>query len=136
MRYPLNFPDLYTHRDDSVLVFDTCYHTDTSLRSVVMALEIAGFADIHTGVVHYNPTSKKDTYVPDLVLTESQPSRGCYPAGFDKTIKKTYDSVRPIARRTAKYRALNRILRSNMQDAIDGAKQAATIEQSSDNSAY
>ncbi len=112
------------HKDDTVLVIDTCIHSGSTMRSVVNGLEGCDFRDLRTGVA-----SKKLKFTrlkPDLVMQKRRPAGKCYPFRWDESVYKgdllhSEADLRPSAKReTAELRReIKRIINSRIEGMPD-----------------
>lgn len=70
-------PYLNDHKEDTVLVIDTCIHTGKTARGILNFMDDCGFEDVRFAVLHagrnYSPIE------PDTLLLDRLPQNRCYP---------------------------------------------------------
>ncbi len=112
----LNRPDLYDQREKPLLVMDTCLHSGKSIQPVLARLQEAGFIDVRLGVAHYEAKkAAKCKIVPDLVLGDESPVKGCYPFGMERLTQKTYRSVTSLPVASKRRQKAGSLLRQNIR---------------------
>jgi len=82
---------LYSEKDESLLLFDTCIHSGNSVRSVIETLRNIGFTNLKTGVV--NAVDNTSEIKPDFVAWNGEPFFPCHPFHQDMIIDRKFGSV-------------------------------------------
>ena len=82
------------HKDDPVLLFDTCIHDGYTLRPILRVFEDVGFSDIRSGVVH---TKGRPVLPMSLVTNDGFKFCSCYSFGKDRSVKKSDSSVKSLS---------------------------------------
>jgi hypothetical protein len=100
---------LLDHKDESVLIFDTCMHSGETVEGYATFLKKQGFSDLRTGT--FTLTNISDCLIrPDFCYTYDFKLFACRPygldTGFDKPVDKLY--VAPPQSETAFARIANR----------------------------
>jgi hypothetical protein len=83
---------LMDHRQQPILLFDTCIHSGATIKSVVDTMRQLGFTNLVIGTIH-QPINNQAFVQPDFWAASHRSVGGCSPFGQDRSIEKTCDHV-------------------------------------------
>jgi hypothetical protein len=111
---PKEYPTLGAHREEPVLVIDTCAHSGGTAAHVFGMMHAVGFKDVRFMAGFSELGDKEAKALRLVVLNEEEPFGGCYPWGQDFMAAQTYRSARPLPERRKKQRAASVALRQSL----------------------
>ncbi len=88
-----SYPYLITHKEDPLLIFDTCIHSGTTLKPLLFTLKENGFSKVKTCIVHRVPEDAGTLKLIDFEIFQKTPYLRCHPFGQESSFHKYYDSV-------------------------------------------
>lgn len=72
---------LARHKQDTVLLVDTCMHSGSAMKPVIEGLQKGGFQDVRIAIASNRRNTSGIT--PDLVMLEYSPAGLCFPFGYN-----------------------------------------------------
>ncbi|HSX35297.1 MAG TPA: hypothetical protein VLF62_06680 [Candidatus Saccharimonadales bacterium] len=114
--FPAEYPELYSRREEPLLLIDTCAHSGRSAIYTTAMLRELGFSDVRFMASYSELTGENVKHLQQVTLNDEIPYGGCYPWGQDYMTSQTYRSARPQKERRKKQRAVSAALRHSLRE--------------------
>lgn len=76
-----SYPELIKHKDEPLLIFDTCIHSGRTIKKTLKSFQNNGFSKIRTGFIYFDDAcrNKNTNSLIDFQVLSEHPHLGCSP---------------------------------------------------------